>query len=136
MKDEIKEILDELKAIVECKDYENGLVYIEHSYLKAIYYHITNLQEELDRCVKANVILDDENAELQGKITDLQEENKRLKEIEKLIKLFCKLTNCNINQLKPTRENIEKCLNTIKDVETMKNWLKESNKDEQIKNDN
>lgn len=45
--DEIKEILDELKAIVESKDYENGLVYIEHSYLKAIHYYITNLQEKL-----------------------------------------------------------------------------------------
>ena len=36
--------------------------------------YITNLQEELDRCVKANVILDDENAELQG-------ENQKLKEL-------------------------------------------------------
>ena len=43
-------------------------------HLLDLFNYITNLQEELDRCVKANVILDDENAELQG-------ENQKLKEL-------------------------------------------------------
>ena len=91
---EIKEILDELKAIVETKDYENGLVYIEHSYLKAIHYYITNLQKSQETLIKNDNEI----------ITNLQRENeilklnhKQLKDIDKMAKSNSKLIKENTN---------------------------------------
>ena len=77
MNKETEKILETFKKIneeyslnteLDFEDYE-----IPNIYLKQFLDYITNLQEELDRCVKANVILDNENTELQNKITNLQE---------------------------------------------------------------
>lgn len=72
MSNEIKENNSVMKCCI-CNNENIG----EFIVIEDKKYHlncITNLQEELDRCVKANVILDDENAELQG-------ENQKLKEL-------------------------------------------------------
>ena len=39
------------------------------------------MEDHASQEFKANVILDNENTELQGKITDLQENNEKLKEL-------------------------------------------------------
>lgn len=76
MKDEIKEILEDVKRHL---DYVNttGLKSTRDNEMKAMYDYITNLQiiEQQYSAVLS------ENAELENKITNLQEENERLNNI-------------------------------------------------------
>ena len=59
-------ILAKLKIVSETE--ERGMYLCDKEHSKILLDYITNLQEELDRCIKANVILDNENTELQQRI--------------------------------------------------------------------
>ena len=133
MKDEIKEILEYLKCEEEYYDGIEEVVLssdekvIERDDIELLLDYITNLQT-IER--EYSAILS-ENAELENKITNLQEENERLKEENKHI-----FANVNDDQLlrsnamnyaelqdyKTRNEKaIEKCKN--KQYETNAPWL-------------
>lgn len=94
MNDEIKVILNYLDMY---KNMNEGLLSSKDKNLLLDY--ITNLQEELDRCIKANVILDNQNAELQGKITNLQQKyDDIVSKYEKLLEKYFNILKGDSNE--------------------------------------
>ena len=74
MNNEIKEILDDLDY---CKNRQCGNILLKHNECDLLLDYITNLQT-IEQQYSAIL---SENAELENKITNLQEENERLKEM-------------------------------------------------------
>lgn len=66
MNDEIKEILESLDKIAKSEYYPEDLLYYENC--KILLDYITNLQEEIERQSKAQVILDDMLADYKYRI--------------------------------------------------------------------
>ena len=87
MNDEIKVLIEDMQRFDnKWRNFDIKLAIatypINQEQMPILLDYITNLQEELDRCVKANVILDNENTELQERIDkaiDYIEEKGRLK---------------------------------------------------------
>lgn len=114
-KDEIKDLLQYLKNVYESEETSTWLNKLQ---IKDLFDYITNLQT-IER--EYSAILS-ENAELENKITNLQEENERLKEENKHI--FANVNDdkllrsnaMNYAELQDYKQRNEKAIEKLKDL--------------------
>ena len=81
MKDEIKEIIENVKKCCDITKEQNFIVYQRQDILKLLDY-ITNLQEELKYQKQAEIEYNEKHTKLMKKYKKLQRENEKLKELD------------------------------------------------------